>query len=110
MVLFEESRPEISISISAQIDENGDFLLEGLDSGTLVKELKGDWDYEYNLIIRKADKEMLIKKLSSEDPSVNNDADFMHWLRSNYSHDRAYSQFHRLVQEMKIVHGVFMWP
>ncbi|NND34626.1 MAG: hypothetical protein HKN76_18715 [Saprospiraceae bacterium] len=110
IVLFEESRKDIQISISAQIDTNGNFTLKGMDAGNLVKQMKGDWNYEYNIGIKKRDKEILIKELALENPDIKSDADFMHWLKLKYSHNEAYSGFAKLLQEMKIGHEVFIWP
>jgi len=56
------------------------------------------------------DKETLIKRLAFENPSMNNDVDFMKWLQLNYGHDKAYSEFLRLLEEMNIPRDTFIWP
>ncbi len=108
--LFEESRDEINISITAQIESNEDLSITGNDSGKLVKELKGTWDYEYKVRIKKIDKELLIKKLSTQSIPINNDTDLMTWLKSNYSHNEAYTKFLNFLKEMGIKNDPFIWP
>ena len=108
--LYEESREDINILITAEIKSNRDFLLLGRDSGKLVQELKGNWEYEYNLSIRKSDKDILIKKLGPEYPFIENDEDFMNWLQLNYSHNQGFSAFLKLVEKKNITKDLFFWP
>ncbi len=108
--LFNESREEIKISVTAQIDDNGDFSISGYDSGKLVTELKGDSSYEYNVSIKKTDKDVLIQKLGAEFPFIKNDEDFMNWLKTNYSHNQGFSEFLNLVDRLEIKRDLFFWP
>ena len=108
--LFKESRDEITISIIALIDEDGSLTILGSDSGKLVQELKGDWNYEYNVKVNKEDKNILLQKLNDRYKSVNSDESLMTWLMSNYNHNEAYSKFVELLKELEIKHSIFMWP
>ena len=108
--LFKESRPEIDISIIAVIDANGDLSVLGSDSGKLVQELRGDWNYEYKAIVKKEDKDILLEKLREQNVSLDSDEDLMSWLKVNYNHNEAYSKFIELLKELVIKHSTFMWP
>ena len=108
--LYEETREDIKISVSAQIDTNGDFSMDGYDIGQLVKGIKGRSDYEYHLKIKNADKEILIEKLGESIATLQNDHDFMEWVKSNYGHNEGFSEFVEFVSLMGITKEVFFWP
>ena len=108
--LYEETREDIKISVTVQIDANGDFSIDGYDTGQLVNGLKGRSDYEYHLKIKKPDKELLIKKLSESIASLNDDHDFIDWVKTNYGHNEGFSEFVEFVSLMGINKEVFFWP
>lgn len=107
--LYEESRPEISIQITASITENADLRIAGVDSGELVKKLKGDFDYEYFLTVRKTDKILLINQLKSKYISVQDDKDLLRWLKDNFSHNDAFSSLVSFLEKEKIKFETFFW-
>lgn len=108
-ILFHESRPEIHISITASITKEGNLLIEGYDSGQLVEKLKGDWDYEYNLSIKKEHKEDLIVKLSQQLQVQLDDKGLLEWLKKNYNHNEAFSAIQFLLDRMKVQYETFFW-
>ena len=108
-ILFHESRPEIHIRITASINQEGKLLIEGYDSGKLVEELRGDWDYEYCMSIKKENKELLKKKLSKELLKTLNDEKLLVWLKENYNHNEAFSAIEFLLDRMKIPYEPFSW-
>jgi hypothetical protein len=109
IILFHESRPDIDINITASINEKGDLLIEGYDSGPLVKELKGDLDYEYKFTVKKANKELLIKKLSQQLQHQLDDEGLMNWLKNNYNHNEAFSAIQFLLDRMDVRYESFHW-
>jgi hypothetical protein len=109
VTLYEESRPEIKIQITASINEKSDLLIQGVDSGELVKKLKGDFDYEYFLTVRKADKILLINQLQCKNINVHNDQDLLRWLKDNYSHNEAISSLISFLEKEKIKFETFFW-
>ncbi len=108
-ILFHESRPDIHIRITASITEEGNLLIEGYDSGQLVEELKGDWDYEYKMSIKKSQKEDLINKLSQQLDTELDDKGLLEWLKENYHHNEAFSAIQFLLDRMKVQYDFFSW-
>lgn len=109
VTLYEESRPEIKIQITASINEKSDLLIQGVDSGELVKKLKGDFDYEYFLTIRQVDKNLLINQLKRKNMSVHNDQDLLRWLKDSFSHNEAISSLISFLEKEKIKFETFFW-
>lgn len=109
IILFQESRPEIHIRITASITQDGKLLIEGYDSGQLVEELKGDWDYEYCMTINKAHKELLTEKLSQQLNMELDDKGLLKWLKENYNHNEAFSAIQFLLDRMEIPYDPFYW-
>lgn len=107
--LFEEKREDISIHISAHIKVDGKLVLEGIDSGKRVKELKSDWDYEYFLTIQKTDKEHLIKNLQAKNFNITSDAELLLWIKNNYSTNEAFSNFQAFLKTEGIPAEMFVW-
>jgi len=109
VTLYEESRPEIKIQITASINEKSDLLIQGVDSGELVKKLKGDFDYEYFLTIRQVDKNLLINQLKRKNMSVHNDQDLLRWLKDSFSHNESISSLISFLEKEKIKFETFFW-
>lgn len=107
--LFEETREDIKISIYARISGDQDLIIEGLDSGPRVKELMGDWDYEYYLTIRSADKQVLLDTLRETNSQVTNDKELLHWISQNYSDNSAFSGFRSFLDSQKIKYEMYTW-
>jgi hypothetical protein len=109
ITLFHESRSDIEIQITASTNETGDLLIEGYDSGPLVKELKGDLDYEYKFTVKKIQKELLIEKLSKQLMHQLDDKGLLNWLQKNYNHNEAFSAIQFLLDRMDIRYESFHW-
>lgn len=107
--LFEEIRKDISIRIHARITENNALMIDGVDSGTLVEKLKGDWDYEYVLTVNKANKELLIQKLNDDKIPILDDKALLHWIKANYSGNSAFSSFKAFLTAKNIAFEMGTW-
>ena len=107
--LFEESREEIKISIHASILGNHDLVIEGIDSGSLVEQLKGDWDYEYYLTVKSPDKELLMRKIGESKVNITNDKELLNWIQDNYSGNHALSSFQKLLEAQNIEYKMYSW-
>lgn len=59
-VLLVEQRGSTSIYISVKITDDSDLLFSGHDLGDAPKELFGDSDYEYWLMIKAVDKDQML--------------------------------------------------
>lgn len=91
--LYEEIRKDIKIQIYARVTDNNELMVDGVDSGKLVEKLKGDWDYEYFLIINKSNKDLLIQKLRDDNIQIKDDKELLNWIKANYSANSAFSSF-----------------
>lgn len=73
------------ITIQAEIDNKGNLLLSGQDLGQSVRDVWGDDDYEYWLLVSKEHKDRLllalIKRLYAENTRVV--SELGDWLREN---------------------------
>ena len=109
VVLFEETRTDIKIYICASITNQGELLIEGVDSGTLVQKLQGDMDYEYFLSVDKPNKELLMKKLINRNIEIHNDSDLLNWIKENHSGNRAFSSFKTFLESEQIEFKTHFW-
>ncbi len=109
VTLFEETREDIKIQVYARITEIGDLMLDGVDSGDLVKKLQGDWDYEYYLTVDKSSKELLVEKLRKQDVQIIDDETLLHWIKSNYSGNSAFSSFQAFLTSEEIEFKMYVW-
>lgn len=109
VVLFEESRPEIEIQVTASITDQEELLIKGIDSGSLVKQLQGDLDYEYFLTVDKVNKILLIQKLNSRNIQIHGDADLLRWLSENHSGNRAFSSVQAFLKAEEVEFKTFFW-
>lgn len=68
----------VSVRLTARIDERGDLILDGYDSGALVEEVWGSDDYEYSLTVKAEYKDTILLNLIKE--KFANDSQFRTWL------------------------------
>lgn len=108
-ILFHDNRPEIHVRVTATINLEGDLMIEGYDSGKLVEELKGNWDYEYNMVIKKSQKEQLLNKLADQLQHDLNDEGLLKWLKENYNHNEAFSALQFLFDRLNVPYEPFYW-
>lgn len=108
-ILYEEKREDISISVLAKISNDQDLIIEGHDSGPRVRELMGDWDYEYYLTIKSVDKQILLNRIRDTNPQVIDDKELLYWLRENYSENNAFSAFRSFLESQKITYEMYTW-
>ena len=109
VILFEETRADIEIHISASISSKGDLKIEGYDSGKLVQELRGEWEYEYYLTVKKGNKERLIETLRNRKTEISNDKALLDWVKDNFSGNTAISSFQKYLTDEHIDFEVFYW-
>jgi hypothetical protein len=107
--LFQEDRPEIKISITIRIRENGALEVAGLDYGKLVLELQGKSDYEYYLLMDREQKLILKQKLRTDNPGIHTDADLLRWFHRHYNRNEAFSEIVNLLKRLEIKHEVSTW-
>ena len=61
-----EKQGETSIFIDAEIDKEGDILVSGQDLGKAPEEFWGDSDYEYMIVVKQKQKDLLLLSLIKE--------------------------------------------
>jgi hypothetical protein len=109
VTLFEQIRPDIKIQIYAKINEKQELVIDGIDCGELVEKLKGDWDYEYFLTVKKTDKKLLINKLRDKNIKITNDEELLNWIKLNYSGNSAFSSFQTYLESENIKFETYFW-
>lgn len=107
--LFEEKRPDIHIQIYARINEKLDLVIEGADTGILVRELRGESDYEYYLTVEKDSKKLLISKLRDKNYEVTDDKDLLTWIKANFSDNSTFSAFRLFLEQEEVPFKTFFW-
>ena len=80
ITLIESKTDRCSSSLVARIDDEGNLVLEGYDTGELVREWWGDSDYEYWLKVADDDKDTVLLWLIKE--RFKDDSEFKEWLNS----------------------------
>lgn len=109
VTLFEEKRKEISIHILAKVDHEGKLLIEGYDSGELVKKLRGSWEYEYYLTTSKNQKENLIKRIQDEGVEISTDDSLLNWIQAHFAGNEAFSTFQSFLASHGIKSEMYSW-
>ena len=70
--------------LDAVIRQNGDLVLEGCDNGDLVKDIWGDWDYEYWITVKSDYKDTVLLHLIRE--RFDSETKFREWLKEKEIH------------------------
>ena len=109
MILYAANSEKIKILVTAAIKQNGDLQVEGIDSGPLVKELKGDFDYEYFLTVKEADKHTLMTYLQKQQISVTTDDELLMWVKEQFGHDKSFSALMTFLNDAKIPFSTYFW-
>ena len=63
VTLIDFERGGETSSLVAKINEAGDLVLAGVDSGQSVADHWGDWDYEYWMTVPKRSKRKVVRRL-----------------------------------------------
>jgi hypothetical protein len=80
ITLIESKTERVSVRLIARIDETGDLILDGYDSGEMVEEVWGSDDYEYSLTVKAEYKDTILLNLIKE--NFKHDSEFRTWLDS----------------------------
>lgn len=107
VILFEEKRNEIEIYISAKINQEGKLVIEGFDKGALVKDIRGNWEYEYYLTVPKDQKEHFIKLLNTRTFDIPDDKALLDWIKIHFSGNEAFSSFQSFLNKEGIRSEMF---
>lgn len=68
-MLYQLQLDELRVSVEARFD--GDrLIIEGCDQGERVRQLQGDWDYEYSLTLPKESVDALGALLGAREPEA----------------------------------------
>ena len=65
--------------LDAVIRQNGDLVLEGCDNGAQVREIWGDWDYEYWVTVKSDYKDTVLLHLIKD--KFDSETKFREWLQ-----------------------------
>ena len=78
ITLINSKTERLSVRLTARVDENGDLILDGYDSGEFVEEVLYHDDYEYSLTVKAEYKDTVLLHLIKE--TFANDSKFRTWL------------------------------
>lgn len=104
VILFEEKRPDIKISIVAYFLDNGDLRIDGYDIGISVEEYMGDSDYEYQATVTAENIEKLCNalKISTKD-------ELLATIAARFNDNFCFSNFLKFLESENIPHSTFYW-
>jgi len=78
ITMIDSKSERVRVRLTARIDENGDLILDGYDSGEFVEEVLHHDDYEYSLTVKAEYKDTILLNLIKE--KFKHDAEFRSWL------------------------------
>lgn len=79
IIIYDRKEGENHYSLTTEINEEGDLLLTGVDSGPFVKDYFGDYDYEYWLSVKEEHVSTVLLYLIKE--RFKTDGEFKEWLK-----------------------------
>ena len=103
--LFTLKQPDIKVTVDAYF-ENGEFVIDGYDIGSQVKELLGDSDYEYIVKVPKYEVPKLYRLLKVED---RNERLLLLEIQKMFSGNEAYSKFMDWLEKNDVEGNGFTW-
>jgi len=106
VVLYFEERPDINISMEIYFTEKEKLLFDGYDSGKLVKEIRGDYDYEYTYTIEPDEVNKLYHVFGLKEgdkPAL------LQEIKNCFSTSKAYSLFGDFLKLHSIRFEQFTW-
>lgn len=104
VTLYQEKVAQLKCIVTAIIEENGVFLVEGYDNGELVQKAWGDYDSEYSLKLSVSAVEKLKKQLK-----VHQDEDLLQQIQQQFGGATAFSQFKNFLDQQEIAYDYFSW-
>lgn len=106
IILYEETRPDIKISMELYFNEQGQLIFDGYDIGKTVEEWHGDSDYEYSYTIEETEVAKIYPILEVEH---GNQASLLLEIKNRFGGNKAYSQFGDFLRKHKIDFTSFSW-
>jgi hypothetical protein len=103
--LFYLKTQQIKIEINLGWKANT-LILEGYDIGTTVENLRGDSDYEYNIIVKDAELEKLYYLNNVE---VGQKLLLVEAIAKKINGNKSYSEFQEYLKENGIGYEAFTW-
>ena len=103
VVLYDHKSESIRINVVAFFENDGSLRIDGCDSGKLVKQMWGDFDYEYIITVKPSDLPGLISALGTTKDGL------LETIARAYSGERAFSKFRAFLSERKIPFDFFTW-
>ncbi|MEM7102308.1 MAG: hypothetical protein AAF502_04180 [Bacteroidota bacterium] len=111
IILYQYQSEGLKVEVAATINDDGDLIIEGYDIGDIVKELKGDLDYEYYLIVRKRDKKELLRSLNLtfKKWTQKEDKQLVQALDQKFAGRHAFSAIKQHLEKNDIPFDSFFW-
>ena len=78
ITLIKSDSERVRVRLTTRINEDGDLILDGYDSGKLVEEVWGSDNYEYSLSVKAEYKDTILLNLIKE--RFKHDSEFRSWL------------------------------
>lgn len=106
VVLYYEERPDINISMEIYFTDKGKLFFDGYDSGSTVKQIRGDYDYEYTYTIEPEEVNRLYPLFGLEEgdkPAL------LQQIKNRFSGNKAYSLFGDFLKTNAIRFEQFTW-
>lgn len=104
VTLYDFKNDNISVNVVAYFNPEGDLVIDGYDLGSLVEEMKGSRDYEYQIIVEKENLDELAQALDIDLEIL------LITLPEHFNGNYAFSNFKNFLKEKNIPFKQFYWP
>ncbi len=106
VTLYSFENSDIKIDIQAYFDENNQLIIDGYDIGNRVKAIFGDSDYEYLYTVKS---EEVLKLYELFNLKHDDQSNLLKKIQSNFSGNKAYSEFGKFMDDNNIKYTAFTW-
>ena len=103
VVLYDFKADKMTTNVVAFFETDGSLRIDGCDTGDLVKEFWGDFDYEYIITVKPADLPLLQTVLDVPR------SDLLSGIRRQFEGPRAFSNFKTFLDANGIAYDFFTW-
>ncbi|MEO1438664.1 MAG: hypothetical protein AAFV80_24195 [Bacteroidota bacterium] len=104
--LYYSATEGLTIDILVYFNSDDQLILDACDSGTIVEELRGDWDYEYSCIVEPSEVPLLAIAL---DVPTDDRMAILKALQQQFSVRDAYTIFGQFLEAHNIPFKRFTW-
>ena len=105
-VLFEQESAGLAVTVTLYLQPEGQLVMEGYDRGEVVKNLKGNWDYEYSISLEPKQVSQLATflQISPDQPEL-----LFQVVKDRFGGEEGLTRFKTFLQEHHIPYDWITW-